>query len=339
MHLLKYLYLALGAALFVALLAAFDTESALALVWDVGLIGLLGIGLAFALAFLLDVGVWLMCLSTLRPSAAWFLRLARVRIAGESFNLIMPAGGFGGEPLKVVLLKVHHGLGYKETTAAIALARLIGLLAQWAFVAAALVAMTMASRLSASMQAAAWVAFLVLTAMAASFALLPKLRLSSRLSRSAVRRRWGNRLAHALTHIEDVEARVDGFSAAHRWRFIGALLLSFIRWTAGALETWLALYLLGFPLSLLEIIVIEAILQMSRSISFFIPANLGAQDGALALVAAALTGSPAAGLGVALLRRVRELLYIALGMAVGAWFTLRASRSARRARSMATPQG
>jgi hypothetical protein len=41
---------------------------------------------------------------------------------------------------------------------------------------------------------------------------------------------------------------------------------------------------------------------------------------------------------VALLRRVRELLYIGAGFAVGAWFSLRANRSARRARNIATPQ-
>jgi uncharacterized protein (TIRG00374 family) len=249
----------------------------------------------------------------------------------------MPAGGFGGEPLKVVLLKDHYDVPYKETTTAIALARLIGLVAQWGFVAAALTAMSAAGTLPASLEAGAWLAFAVLTAMTASFALLPKLKLSSRLSRSAGRRRWGRRLADALTHIEDVESRVGSFSAAHRSRFLGALLLSLFRWAVGALETWLALYLLGYPLSLLEVMVLEAILQMSRSISFFIPANLGTQDGALALVTATLTGSPAAGLGVALLRRVRELLYIALGFDVGGWFSVRAARAARRTRGMAAP--
>src|SRR5690606_6044368 len=123
-----------------------------------------------------------------------------------------------------------------------------------------------------------------------------------------------------------VEDKINAFARAHRARYAASIALSTLRWTLGTAEMWLALYLLGHPVSLAEALVLEGLLQLARSVSFFIPANLGTQDGALALAAAAITGVAAAGLGAALLRRVREVIFIALGFAMGGWFSLRALR-------------
>ena len=48
--------------------------------------------------------------------------------------------------------------------------------------------------------------------------------------------------------------------------------------------------------------IIEAMAQMMRAGSFFIPASIGIQDGALVLMCAAITRSPALGVPPALVR-------------------------------------
>jgi len=123
-----------------------------------------------------------------------------------------------------------------------------------------------------------------------------------------------------------VEDKVNAFARAHRGRYVVSIVLATLRWTLGAAEMWLALYLLGHPVSVAEAVVLEGLLQLARTVSFFVPANLGTQDGALALAAAAITGVAAAGLGAALLRRVREVIFIALGFAIGGLYSLRAVR-------------
>jgi hypothetical protein len=60
-----------------------------------------------------------------------------------------------------------------------------------------------------------------------------------------------------------------------------------------------------------------------RSLTFFVPGHLGVQDGAITLIGQALTGSSEVGLAVALLRRGRELVWTAVGLAIGAWFGLK----------------
>ncbi len=325
----KALYLAAGAALFAVLLFAFDIGGALALVWKAGAFGIAGLCLAFFAAFAADVGVWHLCQPNLAYRVAWFCRLLRVRLVGEAFNLVMPAGGFGGEPVKAVLLKTHYGVAYPDSSAGIVLARIVAIVGQCSFVVLAVVAMRVAVPLPPALEAGAWAGLAALIFMTASFVLLPKMKLSTRLGRQLDRRRWARGLVAGLRNVETVEAAVGGFGRRHPGRYACALGLSLFRWSLGALEMWLALRLVGFPIAPAEAFVLEGILQMTRSVSFFIPANLGTQDGALALVAAAITGSPAAGLGAALLRRLREIVFVALGLALGGWYSIQAARGAK----------
>lgn len=324
----KLLYLAAGAALFVALLFAFDARGALALVWQVGPLGIAGLCLVFLVLFGLDVLAWLVLVPDVPGTLGWYRRFLRVRLVGEAFNLVVPAGGFGGEPLKAVLLKSHYGVGYRESSAGLVMARIQSLIGQFLFVLMAVIAMAAATALPASYQAGAWAGLAVLASMTAGFILVPKLRLSSRFGRRFGAKAWARAIAKSLAAIEAVEDRINAFARAHRARYWGSIVLAALRWTLGTAEMWLALYLLGHPVSVVEALVLEGLLQLARSVSFFIPANLGTQDGAIALAAAALTGVAAAGLGAALLRRVREVIFIALGFSLGGWYSLRALRHA-----------
>jgi uncharacterized membrane protein YbhN (UPF0104 family) len=326
--LLKLLYLLGGAALFVALLLSLDLRSALSLVWQAGPLGIAGLCLVFFGLFALDALMWLALVPELPRSFAWYRRLVRVRLVGEAFNLVVPAGGFGGEPLKAVLLKSHYGVGYRESSAGLVLARIQSLIGQFLFVACAIVVMALATNLPTLYQASAWGALAVLAGMTAGFILVPKLRLSSRLGRRFGAKEWAAALVKSLAAIEAVEDKVNAFARAHRARYAASIVLATLRWTLGAAEMWLAMHLLGHPVSVAEALVLEGLLQLARSVSFFIPANLGTQDGAVALAAAAITGVAAAGLGAALLRRVREVIFIALGFAIGGWYSLRTLRRA-----------
>ena len=60
-----------------------------------------------------------------------------------------------------------------------------------------------------------------------------------------------------------------------------------------------------------------ALTQLVRAGTFFIPASIGAQEGAFVVVFDALTGQAGLGLAAALVRRGRELIWIGLGLVVG----------------------
>jgi len=54
-----------------------------------------------------------------------------------------------------------------------------------------------------------------------------------------------------------------------------------------------------------------------RSTFFFVPGDLGTQEAAHVLICTAVTGSAELGLALAAVRRGRDLLWIAWGLAIG----------------------
>jgi len=100
-------------------------------------------------------------------------------------------------------------------------------------------------------------------------------------------------------------------------RFSATVVLSFINWALGALEVWIAFQLLGAPVTIAEAWIIEAVVQLVRVGAFFIPLALGTQEGAFTVVVGALTGNPALGVAIAVLRRFRELVVLSAGLMMG----------------------
>lgn len=84
------------------------------------------------------------------------------------------------------------------------------------------------------------------------------------------------------------------------------------------LELWVSCWALGEPVSYANAWAMEAVIVIVRNATFFIPAHLGAQDGATTFVFAALVHNPTLGLASAAVRRVRELLWAVFGTALGA---------------------
>jgi hypothetical protein len=78
---------------------------------------------------------------------------------------------------------------------------------------------------------------------------------------------------------------------------------------AGAAEVWLALRLLGRPVGVVPALIIESVVLFVRNLAFAIPAGLGAQEAGIVLIGAALGLDPEAAIGLALAKRMREVLF------------------------------
>lgn len=326
----RLLYLALGAALFAVVLASFDLADALRLAREIGLLGFAGLLFVSALVFLLDSLLWLLCLPALPGTPRWYLRLVRVRAVGEAYNDTLPAAGLGGEPVKALLLKSHYGVALADSTISIVLFRTINLVGQLVFLVLAFALMLMVGEVSQEVRVVAAVGFAGLVVIAAGLMLFPAWHLASRTGRRLDGRPWARRVVEGLDKVEEFERRIAEFYRRHPVRFAQTLVVSLAQWLIGAGEIWLALWLLGYPVGIAEAVVIEALVQGVRSASFFIPSNLGTQDGAIVLISGMFTGVPVAGLSTAILRRLRQIVWVALGFAVGGHYSWRTFRSSRR---------
>ena len=88
---------------------------------------------------------------------------------------------------------------------------------------------------------------------------------------------------------------------AFAWQLGGYML--------GALETYWALALLGHPVSIGGAIAIEALTQAVRHAAFMVPAGLGVQEAAVVLLAQMFGVDREIALSLALVKRMREVVF------------------------------
>jgi len=81
-----------------------------------------------------------------------------------------------------------------------------------------------------------------------------------------------------------------------------------LAWVIGAFEIWLALYFMGYEISVGDAMLLESLILAVRASAFFVPGALGVQEGAFVLLGAVIGLSPEVALALSLIKRFRELV-------------------------------
>lgn len=328
MRFVKALYLISGIVLLGFVIAEIDVSEVAGQISKVGLGFLVILGIYFV-AFALDSITWQMTIRSVPLNGLWAYRTWLLRMVGEAFNMVIPAASFGGEPVKAWMLKNHYGIDYKEGTASLILARTINLMALMIFLIGGFFLMIEGGQLPEVFQ---WVAGAGLVALGFGvglFFVIQRFRITSLAGTWISQWRIGRRVEDILHHIHDMDSRLHHFYARTHDRFIGSLVLAFANWLLGAVEIYFTLIFLGHPITWSEAWIIEAMAQMVRTGTFFIPASIGAQEGAFLLVCGAITGSPSLGVAVSVVRRLREIIWVVSGFALASALSLKPQLSSR----------
>lgn len=119
--------------------------------------------------------------------------------------------------------------------------------------------------------------------------------------------------------IRSIYERRSDVGACCAWQLAG--------WVAGAGEIWLALYVLGQQRSVLDAVVIEALIQAIASAAFIVPGALGVQEGGFLLLGAVLGIDGTTALALATTRRLRDVIVFFPGLIAWQWAEARARKS------------
>lgn len=322
MRALKILYLLTGVALLAWVIAETDLVQVGGQISQVGA-GILVILAIYFVAFAIDSATWHITIPSLRLNATWAYRVWKLRMVGEAFNTVMPGGGMGGEPVKAVLLKKHYGVDYKEGAASLILAKTINMIALVIFVAAGFVIMIQGKSLPTAFASVAVAGLAGLVVAVFLFFVIQRFGITSLTGTWISGWRFGERIEAVLHHIEDMEDRLIRFYVGSYQRFAAAVALAFVNWLLGVVEIYYAMVFIGHPVSWANAWVIEALAQLVRTGAFFIPGAIGAQEGIFLLVCGAITGVPSLGVSVAVVRRVREVIWIAWGLLLGSLYSMK----------------
>jgi uncharacterized protein (TIRG00374 family) len=316
---LRLILLFVGLLTFAGLIWHIGPANILSAVAALGPLALAAILLPSLLMYLLEAYGWRLTLRSHAPAVS-FGRLLAVRTAGEVVNMTTPTAYVGGEPLKAYLLK-PHGVPMIEALASVITAKTTMTIAQVLFIllgtglAFGLVGASSAGDANAQMLAALVGVGLLLFGIAL-FVMVQRIGLFLGLLNVL---RWCRIRIPFLEAREDKLRELDrtilDFYTRDRRAFVLSIGFFFFGWMAEALEVYVILWFLGGPpVSALAAVAIGALSSFIKGGTFFIPGSLGAQEGGNLLVLVAFGYSELAGITFALLRRVRELVWIAIGL-------------------------
>jgi hypothetical protein len=253
-----------------------------------------------AISSVLDACAWRATFGS-TPLAVAFGRLFGIRLAGEAVNQATPLLTVGGEPVKMLLLG-GSGISREDSAASVIASRFILALGQalYAGLAVLLAPAAWTGLPRVPFEVAALVGLLLGVVFIVGWRLGERPRLPRELERYAT---WVRAVSRAMSLGHD-----------HPRHFIAALLYSLAGWVVVAGEFWLVARALDEPISWTMALALEGCMNVVTMLTFFIPANLGSQEaGLLYLARLAGLGTPF-GAMMAVLRRAREIFWIAAGL-------------------------
>ena len=238
-----------------------------------------------------------------------FLRLVAARIAGEAVNVMTAVAPIGGDAVKVWFLRPH--VPYQESIASVIVAKTTITLSQALFLLIGVIAAVALAVDARLVRAMLWLLLVELIGAGGFLAV----QVAGSVSRGA---RLLSRVKKldALAGAENLDRTLQSFYRREWRRFALSVGFHLLGWLMGALETWLFLRVLQIPASLTTALVIETLGSAVRFATFFVPGSLGALEGANTAAFAALGLGAPAGLAFSLLRRLRQVVWIGLGVLV-----------------------
>lgn len=87
-------------------------------------------------------------------------------------------------------------------------------------------------------------------------------------------------------------------------------------WFVGALEVWIVLRFMGYPVSYEQAVIIESLMHAVRGAAFAVPGALGAQEGSLIVLCGIFGVPPEAAIALSLVKRIPDLVIGVPGLMV-----------------------
>lgn len=260
-------------------------------------------------------------------------RVYRLTITGYALNYATPVGGLGGEPYRI--LELSKNVGNQHATSSVILYAMMHFFAHfWFWFSSIFIYLALAAvgDLPINTAIATVLGIIIVFCLIAFYIFSRGYR--NGLVVKAIRwighipglKNWSQRFyeSHAEA-LHNIDQQIAALHADDKRAFYYSLLLEYLSRIVQSSEVFFMLLLFGIDcgggFSGLTITYLHAILIVSFTTLFanligFLPMQLGVQEGGFVISIAALGLSAALGIFVSIICRVREIIWIAIGMAL-----------------------
>lgn len=287
----------------VVVLAAWRGLNEISAVLAAGGWSLCWLGAYYLLPIFLAASSWWWLFTS--SAAPGLVDLARASWIGLSVNWLLPVAQVGGEIVKARLI-IQRGAHIAVAGASVVVDKTLQAGTQLFYGLLGLIALTLVAGGQEFMLPTVAVAVLFAAGIFA-FYRVQRVGMFRFLWKTARRLREGLDLHTLAVSVGELDCTITEtyqrgkrLTVAIGWRFGFRIAM------AG--EIWLALALMGHPVSFVEAVIIDSLGHSIRSAAFAVPGGIGVQEGGFVLVGVALGISPDVSLALSLARRFRELL-------------------------------
>jgi len=255
---------------------------------------------------------WELFLKRFTRHAVPFWKLFRIKVAGEASNMLTPLNFAGGDPLRVWLLSTHYPSDIGG--ASVVVDRTLHFGATIVVIILGNAAAFFILDLSPTLKY-----FLLGTiVLLVTFLLVAIFHQTQGIFRKIIRVLAKLKIKkvspQTLQKIEELDRHLREFYQRDHRIFFVCLLLHLFSRVFLILEIYLLARFLDVPMSPLEALFFAAVIPMVSLISIIVPGALGIMEGAISALFASMHWDPSSGVLLQLGRRVRELIWLLIGM-------------------------
>lgn len=248
-----------------------------------------------------------------------FVKVLKYTISGYALNYVTPIGVLGGEPYRIMEIKPY--LGTAKATSSVILYAMMHIFSHFIFWAFSIVLYILMyfDRIDMMMGL-----FLVIVAAFCSLGIyffmkgyrnglaMKTLRVFTHVP--GLRRKARRFVEEKKDTVKRIDAQIAELHRQNKRTFHLSLFLEFASRIVGCLELWFIFMILTDTVSFWDCILIQAFTSLFANLFFFMPLEMGTREGGFALAVGGLSMSGAFGVLAGLLTRIRELIWVAIGI-------------------------
>ncbi len=246
-----------------------------------------------------------------------FWRVYKLTVSGFALNYTTPCGLMGGEPYRIMELKPYTGVS--KATSSVILYAMMHIFSHFWFWFLSIFLFIVMYPMNVPMG--------IMLTIVGTFCLLG-IYFFSRGYRTGMAQKgigllthipfvkgWARKFSESKREtLEQIDSQIAMLHGQHKRTFYCSLLFEVSARVLQSLEIYLILKAFSADISILDSILILAFSSLFSNLIFFSPMQLGAREGGLALAMDGLHLTGALGVYTGLITRLRELVWIAIGI-------------------------
>ncbi len=280
------------------------------------------VGIWFFLYIMNTASWWIIIRANGARDALSFHWLYKITVSGFALNYATPGGLLGGEPYKMMMLSPK--IGAERATSSVLLHTMTHIFSHFWFWLLSCILYVCIEPMSVFM--AVLLLLVAAFCIAAIWFFLKGYKRGIAFSALTIVshvpfvKRWAKGyIEKHQAQLHTIDRQIAALHGQNRSTFVTAVLLELLCRVLSAFEIYFVLLVIMPHPSYLECILILAFTSLFANMLFFIPLQLGGREGGFLMSASGLGLSASAGILVALLVRLRELIWTAIGLLLIKW--------------------